>query len=101
MVKWKEVKTRGLDVLLWWENVVKPGVKKIAQKCSRDMNREKFELLNLLRLRQSYLHRKMISGEMWRRNELLKINRSINTWYENECEKIKFQSEAANCQRDE
>ena len=41
MVKWKEIRHAGLDILTWWELVVKPGVKNIALGRSKELNKEK------------------------------------------------------------
>ena len=39
----------GLNILMWWENIFKPGVKTLASKRGRDMKKERNEELNLLR----------------------------------------------------
>ena len=36
-----QVKNQGVDVLIWWENLVKPGVKKLAMVRGKEMNRER------------------------------------------------------------
>jgi hypothetical protein len=55
MTDWKKVKELGLDVLQWWEIVVKPGVKKLAIHRSKQINKDKRGELNMLLLRQAYL----------------------------------------------
>ena len=77
MEGWQRVRSFGLDVLVWWENIVKPGVKKLAQHRSRELTRAMREELNLLRLRQCYLNRKLILGESWRLIELKSIHIQI------------------------
>ena len=37
MVKWQEIKARGLHVLHWWEIIVKPGIKKLAVNRSKEL----------------------------------------------------------------
>jgi hypothetical protein len=101
MLCWQEVRSFGLDVLTWWENLVKPGVRKLAQKRGRELNREKQVELNLLRLRQSYLNRKLMVGEIWRLSELRSVNASIDNWYSIESCKIKFQTQASEYQQEE
>ena len=59
LLGWQNIKSFGLDVLVWWENIVKPGIKKLAQKRSREMSKQMKGELNLLRLRQIYLNRKL------------------------------------------
>ena len=98
---WQNVRSFGLDVLTWWENLVKPGVKKLAQKRSRELNKINKEELNLLRLRQGYLNRKIVMGETWRLGELKSIHSSIEEWYSKESSKIKYQSQADEHQSEE
>ena len=78
MQGWEAVRSYGLDTLVWWEQVVKPGVKKLAQRRARTMTRESKEELNLLRLRQGYLNRKLSQGELWRMLELKAVHSAIN-----------------------
>ena len=92
---WLNIKSFGLDVLVWWENIVKPGIKKLAQKRSREMSKQMKGELNLLRLRQIYLNRKLSFGETWRLSELKKVHLQIEEWYSKECNKIKYQSQVA------
>ena len=42
-----------------WELIVKPGVKKIAMDRSKEINKDKRGVLNLLLLRQAYLIKKI------------------------------------------
>ena len=101
MIGWQHIKSFGLDILVWWENIVKPGVKKLAQQRSREMTKQMRWELNLLRLRQTYLNRKLSLGHTWRLPELKKVHMQIEEWYTRECSKIKYQSQAAEHQTDE
>ena len=47
LVGWQAARSYGLDTLLWWEHLVKPGVNKLAQKRGRELSREKNEELKL------------------------------------------------------
>ena len=87
--------------MIWWENIVKPGIKKLALKRGRDIFKARHEELNLLRLRQSFLHRKLIGGQTWRLPEIKSINSSINMWYQRESQKVKFQSQVYEFQQNE
>ena len=98
---WKEIRSFGLDILTWWENLVKPGVKRLAQTRSRELNKSKHEYLNLLRLRQGYLNRKLLLGETWRLAELKAVHISIENWYMIESQKIKHQSLTSEYQQEE
>ena len=95
LLGWLNIKSFGLDVLVWWENIVKPGIKKLAQTRSREMLKQSKGELNLFRLRQIYLNRKLSLGETWRLAELKKIHLQIEEWYSKECNKIKYQSQVA------
>ena len=53
MLDWQEVNDLGLDILSWWEIMVKPGIKKLAIQRSKELNREKRGEQNLLLLRQA------------------------------------------------
>ena len=64
MSDWEEVYDLGLDILTWWESLVKPGIKKIALQRSKEMNRERRGELNLLLIRQAYLTRRLQQGEL-------------------------------------
>ena len=101
MVGWQRIRSFGLDVLVWWEYVVKPGVKKLAQSRSRELTKESREELNLLRLRQGYLNRKLTQGETWRLSDLKSIHLQIDQWYAKECKKVKHQSQAAEYQSED
>ena len=59
LLGWINIKSLGLDVLVWWENIVKPGIKKLAQTRSREISKQVKGELNLFRLRQIYLNRKL------------------------------------------
>ena len=48
MTDWNRVKEKGLDVLSWWGVVVKPGVKKLAMKRSKELIWQKRGEINLL-----------------------------------------------------
>ena len=51
-----------MDTLVWWDKVVKPGIRKLGIKRNKQLNIEKRETLNLLMLRQSNLSRKIQMG---------------------------------------
>ena len=79
---------------------MKPGIKKLALKRGKELNRIKKEQLNLLRLRQSFLNRKLSIGETWRLRELKVIN-SILMLGTKKRVKTKFQSQVIKCQQNE
>ena len=92
MSDWQEVKELGLEVLLWWEEIVKPGVKKLAMQRSKELNWEKRGELNLLLVRQAYLGKKLLNGDLRQYSEMRCVQLEIEEWYQNQSEKILLQS---------
>ena len=92
MISWQSLRGYGLDTLVWWEQVVKPGIRKLGIKRSKELNMEKRESLNLLMLRQCYLTRKIQLGMTSQLSELKTIHIQIEQWYQKESEKIQHQS---------
>ena len=90
--EWLLVKDKGVDFMLWWEHMVKPGIKKLLIERGKEMKEERSGFLNLLMLRQSYLVRKLQSGEQWRLTELREVQTNIELWHSQECEKVKLQA---------
>jgi hypothetical protein len=86
------VKDKGMDFMLWWEHMVKPGIKKLLIERGKEMKEERSGFLNLLMQRQSYLVRKLQSGEQWRLTELREVQTNIELWHSQECEKVKLQA---------
>ena len=52
MTDWMEIRAAGLDVLTWWEIVVKPGVKKLAVQRSKELNCQSRGEINLLLIQE-------------------------------------------------
>ena len=92
MVEWNNVKEGGVDILLWWDLLVKPGVKKLLINRGKEIKQERLGALNLLLLRQSYLVRKVQHGEGGRLSELKQVQAAIQQWHAQECEKVKIHS---------
>ena len=80
MLDWQEVNYLGLDILSWWEIMVKPGIKKLAIQRSKELNREKRGELNLLLLRQAYLIRQLQKGQLLFLGELRAVQADITSW---------------------
>ena len=80
MLDWQEVHDLGFDILTWWEVLVKPGIRKLAIKRSKEMNRERRGELNLLLLRQAYLTRQLQLGQMVKLGELRTVQKAIEHW---------------------
>ena len=96
MVSWQRVREyqgmNNLDVLQWWEMLVKPGIRRIGIVRSKELGKEKREELNLLLLRQRYLKIKLRNGELNHLKDLKLVHLLIEKWYTRESEKIQHQS---------
>ena len=92
MENWTEIKSYGLDVVPWWDLIVKPGVKQLAIQRSKEMNKLKRGEINLLFLRHAYLTRKIQQGQTERMGELRAVHGLIDQWFCKESERIKHQS---------
>ena len=103
MTGWLEVKALGLEVIPWWEVMVKPGIKQLAIQRSKEINQDRRSEINLYLLRQAYLTKKLQgpgrSSSVL--TELRIIQRQIERWYCQESEKIKAQSRIDEYQQDE
>ena len=101
MNEWNDVKAHGVEVLIWWEKLVKPGIKKLAKTRGREMKKERRCQLNLLLVRQAYLTKKMQAGLTNRLTELKQVHLLIEAWYDQECAKIALQSRSDEIQQSE
>ena len=101
MNTWKEVRSHGVDILIWWEKLVKPGIRKLALERGKELKKERKSHLNLLLIRQAYLTRKIQQGVLSRITELRVVQIQIEEWYKKECEKIALQSRTDDVQHSE
>ena len=101
MKKWKEVRSHGVDILIWWEKLVKPGIRKLALERGKELKKERRSHLNFLLIRQAYLTKKIQQGVLSRITELRVVQAQIEEWYDKECEKIALQSRTDDVQQSE
>ena len=101
MIRWKEVKQAGLNILDWWELVVKPGIRRLGLSRSKEIKREKRGKLNMLMLRQSFHTRKLQEGSLDHLGCLRKVQLEIVEWYEEESKKVTIQSRVDDIQESE
>ena len=94
MSEWLLVKHSGVNIMNWWEYMVKPGIKRLLIERGKMIKWERSGKLNLLMLRQSYLVKKLQAGELSRLFELKKVQLDIQHWHQQECEKVKLQSQS-------
>ena len=86
------VKSAGLSLLLWWEHIVKPGIKKLLIQREKEINKEQKSILNAMVCKQSYFVKKIQQGEFGLLKSLKEVQLSIQTWYQEDCQKILLQS---------
>ena len=101
MSEWKAVKDQGVDVLIWWEKLVKPGIRRLAITRGKEMNRDRRGFLNLLLVRQAYLTSKVQHGHLSKLTDLKHVHLLIEQWYDEECSKIALQSRTDDIQQSE
>ena len=94
MENWKLIRCEGLNVLTWWELVVKPGLQQIALARSKEMNREQKGELNILLVRQAYLVKKLRNNlsSFDLLSSLHSVQILIRDWYKRRNKKIQTQS---------
>ena len=94
MQQWKLIQNNGLDILTWWELVVKPGIRRIAMERSNELNKEHRGALNILLIRQAFVTKKLRSdlNSISLLAELKQIQTQICDWYDRQSKKIQDQS---------
>ena len=97
MSRWNQAKEGGLELMVWWEVLVKPGIKKLAMERGKEMNKERRGMLNLLLLQQSYHARKVYSGQLHHLAALRTVQLKIKNWYEEESAKVILQAKSKEC----
>mgnify|MGYP002637546871 FL=1 len=88
MIEWLSVKDNGAEVLLWWEYLVKTGIKQLALARTKELKKQKMGKLNILKLRQVNLTQKVNNMQMNFLAELKLVNLLISEWYKNESSMI-------------
>ena len=78
--------------MVWWDSMVKNGVKFLAKQRGIELNKERLGILNMLRLKQVYYTSQVQGNVPNSLTELLTINNRISKWYQDESEKIKILS---------
>ena len=90
---WLNVKeTTNLDILVWWDLIVKPNIRKLLIERSRQISKENFGKLNMLQIHQAYLVKKVQSGLLHKLSELHFVQAQIVQWHKSACEKVKIQA---------
>ena len=89
MQEWLRVKNAGADLMLWWDSMVKNGIKFIAKQRGIELNKERLGILNMLRLKQVYFTTQVQGNVPNSLTELLTMNNRISKWYQDESEKKK------------
>ena len=91
-LQWSQVRANlNLDIMTWWEDFVKPNIRKLLIIRGKEVAKEKRGILTLLLIRQAYLVRKVQQGCLQKLAELKLVQIKIQEWYKKESEKIKMQ----------
>ena len=103
MNDWKEIKAKGLDILKWWELVVKPGIRYIAKERSREINLQKRGNLDMLLIQQAYIVNqiKHSNPSFETLTQLYSVQSKIRKWYSDLSQKIQTQSRKDEFQQSE
>ena len=102
MKDWQKVRENGLDVVRWWDLIVKPGIRRIAIERSKSINQERNGEINMLFIKQAYLVQKLKTTRSSENFENLKtVQDKINSWYELTAKKIQDQSRQKEFQESE
>ena len=100
---WTEAKNRSnIPLLIWWEQIVKPGVKKLLRDRTKELTKKAYGELNMLLLQQTFLVKEIqkiryvIGSERVQGRKLLcelkEVQTRIRNWYRLDCEKVKYQA---------
>ena len=101
MVGWQQVKERGLNIMKWWELLVKPGIRKLAIHRSKELNKCKRARMNCLLLKQGFFTKELQAGNLHRFAQLRQVQEEIMEWYESESKKVVLQSRVNDVQQSE
>ena len=96
MRDWNIVKNSGVDILVWWEYMVKKGIKELAREKGIKIKKQRIGKLNMLKIKQAYFNTKVSSslGDHKHLTDLMGVNITISKWYESESENINLFSRA-------
>ena len=101
MEDWLEVRSNGVEVTTWWEELVKPGIRRLGIERGKELKKQRRGELDLLFVRQSYLTKKVQKGLMENLTELKQVHLKIEKWYEVEGNKIVLQSKIDDLEQSE
>ena len=91
---WRQVREAGVNILSWWQYLVKPGIRHLAKARSKELKKQRRGFLNLLCVRQAHLGSKVRSGDLSTLSQLAEVNLRIGKWYEEESQRIVLISRA-------
>ena len=101
MVVWQQVKNRGLNIMKWWELIVKPGIRKLAIQRSKELNKCKRSRMNCLLLKQGFFTKELQAGNLHIFAQLRQVKDEIQEWYELESRKVVLQARVNDVQQSE
>ena len=83
---YNQILENGANILIWWENLVKPGIIEVATQRKKKINEESMHRLNLLHLLQGRYTSNLLKGIVGSYEELLNVNQEIQEWYQQKCQ---------------
>ena len=86
MNTYNEILENGVNVLLWWESLVKPGIIEIAIQRKRKIKENSMQCINLLNMLQGQYTSNLLKGIEGSYENLIKINQEIQEWYQLKCQ---------------
>ena len=101
MAEWLQVKEAGADLMLWWDLMVKGGIKYLPIQRGKELEKQNIGILNMLKLKQAYFTSRVQNNVQGSQTELATINAKISEWYKRESEKISLMSWMADLNQSE
>ena len=92
MKDWIRVKEAGANLMVWWDSMLKIGVKYLAVQRAKEIEKQRLRVLNMLKLKQAFLTSQVQGNVPNYLTELSVINGLISNWYNSESEKISQKS---------
>ena len=97
MIGWTHAKA-GADLLVWWQYLVKNGIKHLAKTRGKELKKERLGKSNILKVR---LASKINVGYTPLLTQLMEVKLEISQWYENESKSIILKSRARDINENE
>ena len=81
MNDWIRVKEAGANLMVWWDSMLKIGVKYLAVQRAKEIEKQRLRVLNMLKLKQAFLTSQVQGNVPNSLTQLSVINGQISNWY--------------------